>query len=57
MRPLPAVMLAATMAMVAVTASLTVVAGALYGYTDRAADDLRDRTPYLESVLGEEAGR
>ena len=52
-RPLPGVMLGATMAMVAVTAALTVIAGPLYGYTDRAADDLRDRTPYLESVLGE----
>jgi multicomponent Na+:H+ antiporter subunit D len=56
-RPLPGVMLGATMAMVAVTAALTVIAGPLYGYTDRAAGDLRDRTPYLESVLGEGAGR
>jgi multicomponent Na+:H+ antiporter subunit D len=57
LRPLPAVMLGATMAMVAVTATLTVIAGPLYGYTDRAAADLRDRTPYLESVLGGEVGR
>jgi multicomponent Na+:H+ antiporter subunit D len=57
LRPLPGVMLGATMAMVAVTAALTVVAGALYGYTDRAAGDLRDRTPYLESVFGEETNR
>jgi multicomponent Na+:H+ antiporter subunit D len=41
------------MAMVAVTVSLTVVAGPLYGFTDRAAGDLRDRTPYVESVLGD----
>jgi multicomponent Na+:H+ antiporter subunit D len=47
-------MLGATLAMVAVTVALTVVAGPLYGYTDRAAVDLRDRTPYLESVLGGE---
>jgi multicomponent Na+:H+ antiporter subunit D len=53
LRPLPAVMLGATMAMVTVTAALTVVAGALYGYTDRAAADLMDRAPYLESVFGE----
>ncbi|GAB3354562.1 Na+/H+ antiporter subunit D [Modestobacter lapidis] len=57
LRPLPAVMLGATMAMVAVTAALTVIAGALYGYTDRAAGDLVDRMPYLESVLGGEVGR
>jgi multicomponent Na+:H+ antiporter subunit D len=40
-----------------VTAALTIIAGPLYGYTDRAAEDLRARTPYLESVLGEETGR
>ena len=56
-RPLPGVMLGATMAMVAVTAALTVIAGPLYGFTDRAAGDLWDRTPYLESVLGEETTR
>jgi multicomponent Na+:H+ antiporter subunit D len=56
-RPLPGVMLGATMAMVTVTAALTVVAGPLYGYTDRAAGDLRDRVPYLESVLGQGAAR
>ncbi|MCW2696669.1 MAG: mnhD, partial [Modestobacter sp.] len=57
LRPLPGVMLGATMAMVAVTAALTVIAGPLYGYTDRAATDLRDRMPYLESVFGEETSR
>ncbi len=56
-RPLPAVMLGATMAMVVVTVALTVIAGPLYGYTDRAAADLQDRTPYLESVLGAGTGR
>jgi multicomponent Na+:H+ antiporter subunit D len=53
-RPLPGVMLGANMAMVAITAALTVVAGPLYGYTDRAAADLRERTPYLTAVLGAE---
>jgi multicomponent Na+:H+ antiporter subunit D len=43
--------------MVALTAALSVIAGALYGYTDRAAHDVRDRTPYLESVLGEGVSR
>jgi multicomponent Na+:H+ antiporter subunit D len=51
LRPLPGVMAAATAAMVAVTVSLTFVAGSLYGYTDRAAEDLLDRTPYIESVF------
>jgi multicomponent Na+:H+ antiporter subunit D len=44
-------MVGATAAMVAVTVSLTGIAGALYGYTDRAARDLLDRTPYIESVF------
>jgi multicomponent Na+:H+ antiporter subunit D len=56
-RPLPGVMIGATAAMVALTLALTVVAGPLYGYTDRAAGDLLDRTTYLESVLGGEPGR
>jgi multicomponent Na+:H+ antiporter subunit D len=46
-------MAAATATMVAVTVGLTVVAGALYGYTDRAAEDLLDRTPYIQSVFGD----
>jgi multicomponent Na+:H+ antiporter subunit D len=50
-------MLGATVAMVALTASLTVVAGPLYGYTDRAAGDLRDRSPYVGSVFGDEVPR
>jgi len=34
-----------------VTVSLTVVAGPLYGLTQRAAEDLVERTPYVESVF------
>ncbi len=45
------VMVAATAAMVTVTVGLTFVAGPLYGYTDRAARDLLERTPYIESVF------
>ena len=56
-RPLPGVMLGATLAMVGLTVALTVVAGPLYGYTDRAAGDLLDRTPYLEAVFGGETVR
>ncbi|WP_369132442.1 Na+/H+ antiporter subunit D [Modestobacter sp. I12A-02662] len=48
--PLPGVMLATTGALVALTVALTVIAGPLYGLASRAADDLRERTPYLESV-------
>jgi multicomponent Na+:H+ antiporter subunit D len=44
-------MVAATAAMVAVTVSLTVLAGPLFGYTRRAAEDLLDRTPYVEAVF------
>jgi multicomponent Na+:H+ antiporter subunit D len=51
LRPLPGVMVGATAVMVAVTVSLTGVAGWLYGYTDRAAADLLDRTSYVEAVF------
>jgi multicomponent Na+:H+ antiporter subunit D len=51
LRPLPGLMVGATAVMVAVTVALTVIAGPLYGYTDRAARDLLDRTPYLEAVF------
>jgi len=37
--------------MVVVTVGLTVIAGALYGYTDRAAEDILERTPYITSVF------
>jgi multicomponent Na+:H+ antiporter subunit D len=39
--------------MVAVTVSLTGIAGALYSYTDRAAHDLLDRTSYIAAVFGD----
>jgi multicomponent Na+:H+ antiporter subunit D len=51
LRPLPGVMVGATAVMVAVTVSLTGVAGWLYGYTDRAASDLLERTSYVEAVF------
>jgi multicomponent Na+:H+ antiporter subunit D len=35
--------------------ALTALAGPLYGVAERAADDLRDRTPYVSSVLDMEA--
>ena len=51
-RLLPRVMVATTAAMVALTVALTGIAGPLYGLTDRAAADLLERTPYIESVFG-----
>jgi len=51
LRPLPGVMVGATAVMVAVTVALTVIAGPLYGYTDGAARDLLERTPYIEAVF------
>jgi multicomponent Na+:H+ antiporter subunit D len=36
-----------------VTVALTVLAGPLYAVADRAADDLRERTPYVTAVFGE----
>jgi len=48
---LPAAMVAPTAALVLVGVSLSVVAGPLFGVADRAAVDLRERTPYVESVL------
>jgi multicomponent Na+:H+ antiporter subunit D len=51
LRPLPGVMAAATAAMVAVTVGLTGIAGPLYGYTARAAQDLLDRAPYIDAVF------
>jgi multicomponent Na+:H+ antiporter subunit D len=46
-------MVAATAGFVAITVAITVFGGVLYGVADRAADDLVDRTPYLESVFGD----
>jgi multicomponent Na+:H+ antiporter subunit D len=54
LRPLPRVMVGATAAMVTVTVALTGLAGPLYGITDRASTDVRDRTPYLTAVFGGE---
>lgn len=50
--PIPVGMLVPTTAMVAVSLVLTVLAGPLLGFVDRAAGDLRDRTGYITTVLG-----
>jgi multicomponent Na+:H+ antiporter subunit D len=56
-RPLPRAMLAATAAMTTVGILITLVAGPLFAYTQRAAADLRARDPYITSVLPPEVRR
>jgi multicomponent Na+:H+ antiporter subunit D len=48
---LPAGMVWSAGALVAVGLMLTLAAGPLYGYTQRASVALRARTPYIEAVL------
>ncbi|MEO9325608.1 Na+/H+ antiporter subunit D [Nocardioides sp. C4-1] len=52
---LPVLMTASTAGLVAVSVAITVVAGPLFAYTERAADDLMDRTTYITAV--DEAAR
>ena len=56
-RALPRTMLGATAAMTAVGLLITVVAGPLFAYTQRAASDLVRRDPYVTTVLPEEVRR
>ncbi len=56
-RALPRTMLGATAAMTLVGLLITVVAGPLYAYTERAATDLMSRDPYVTSVLPAEVRR
>jgi multicomponent Na+:H+ antiporter subunit D len=56
-RPLPRLMVGATAAMTAVGLLITVVAGPLFGYTQRAAEDLHSRRPYVTTVLPPEVRR
>ena len=48
---LPRGMVAPTAALVTIGLALTVLAGPLYGYTHRAAGDLRSQAPYVEAGL------
>ncbi len=48
--PLPRPLVLATTAVVALGTALTLVAGPLFGLTQRAAIDLTDRSPYLDAV-------
>src|SRR5690606_15494483 len=47
----PRSMVGPTAALVAMSLAFTVVAGPLFDYTDRAARDLRQQTPYISTVL------
>ncbi len=54
-KTLPAGMLAPTASLVTLSVALTLVAGPLFAYCDRAAADLLDTRPYHSAVLTEEA--
>ncbi len=49
---MPRLMLAPTVALIAVGLAMTVFAGPILGIAERAAADLQDRSSYLETVLG-----
>lgn len=46
-----------TVGLVTVGVALTFVAGPLFDFADKAANDMIHRTPYIEAVLGEEAAQ
>ena len=54
---LPRTMVYPTVGLVALGVALTVLAGPLFALSEQAAQDLLDRTPYIEAVLGEGAGQ
>ncbi len=56
-RTLPRTMLGATAAMTAVGLAITLVAGPLLAYTQRAASDLAARDPYITTVLPQDVRR
>jgi len=49
---MPIGMLAPTMALIGVGLALTVAAGPIFGYSDRAADEVLDPAQYTSAVLG-----
>ncbi|WP_059015609.1 Na+/H+ antiporter subunit D [Mycobacterium sp. M26] len=49
---MPIGMLAPTMSLIAVGLALTVAAGPIFSYSDRAADEVLDRGQYISAVLG-----
>jgi multicomponent Na+:H+ antiporter subunit D len=54
-RALPRLMVGSTLALVVLGTGLTVVAGPLFDFTNRAAADLRDREPYVRADFAEES--
>jgi multicomponent Na+:H+ antiporter subunit D len=49
---MPVAMLGATAALVVVGLALTVFAGPIFGYSERAAAEVLDRGQYISAVLG-----
>jgi multicomponent Na+:H+ antiporter subunit D len=49
---MPVGMVVPTGALIAVGLTLTVMAGPIFGYADRAADEVLDRGQYISAVLG-----
>jgi multicomponent Na+:H+ antiporter subunit D len=56
-RAMPPLMLGATATMTAIGLVITLAAGPLFAYTQRAAADLKQRDPYITSVLPPEVRR
>ncbi|SJN37358.1 Na(+) H(+) antiporter subunit D [Micrococcus lylae] len=54
-KPLSMGLVLPTAGLVALSVAFTVFAGPLYDLSDRAAQDMMDRTPYITAVLGEAA--
>jgi multicomponent Na+:H+ antiporter subunit D len=50
---LPRTMVWSTAALLGATLTITVIGGPMYDFADRAAQDLLERTPYLQAVLPE----
>jgi multicomponent Na+:H+ antiporter subunit D len=49
---MPVGMVLPTAALIAVGLTLTALAGPIFGYADRAADEVLDRGQYITAVLG-----
>lgn len=53
-RPIPVGMYASTASLVGMSLAMTIFAGPLFGYAERAARDLENRAPYIVAVLPED---
>ena len=54
-KPLSMGLVLPTVGLVGMGVAFTVFAGPLYDFSDRAAQDMMDRTPYITAVLGDDA--